>query len=178
MPRKKIDLRGFSIEDLKAEIERRENEEYALREAYEQAHPDYRNWSKMHRSQGWKPLYNSEPDEETVQWIENWLLPKVVQMVTGINWMRDSYLIVSHPTALIRLGFGEERLRTRNPVVDSLKKAFPTLTDDCFGYKLERVHSVETNEDGEEFYVYEGMWSLNPYRIRKRGAITAERFGV
>jgi hypothetical protein len=177
MPRKKIDLRSFSIEELRAEIERRENEEYALKEAYEQANPDYGSWSKMHRSQGWMPLRQSEPDEDVRDWIENWLLPKVRE-ISGIGWIRDSYMIISHPNSLIRLGFGEERLRVRNTVIDQLKKAFPTLTDDCFGYKLDRVHSVETDDKGEEFYVYTGMWALNPYRIKMRGAIVAERFGV
>jgi hypothetical protein len=168
-------LRTFTTEELQSEIFRREEEEARLEEeiSIPDSIPEF--W-RAHRNCGWKPMYNSEPEEEYANWIEQWLLPRVRE-ATSLGWMRDSYLIISHPSAQITLKLGDEKLRRKNPEIESLMEMFPTLTDDCFGYKLDNVENVY-EENGKEYYLYRGMWALNPYNIYIRGEIVGQKFGI
>lgn len=139
--------------------------------------PDYSKWGMMHRSQGWKPLFNIELEEKYEKWLKEVMFPEV-KAATGISWSIDSYLLHSTPTALVTLGFDhDEPLGKQNMHVRTLRNLFPTLKDDCFGYKLHSVHKV-FEKDGKDYYTYVGMWSLNPHRVYERGAIIGKNYGI
>ena len=166
----------YSIEELNAELERRTNEEIEIRDKYERENPNYSSWPLAHRSCGWKAMYNHEPKKQQINWIEKWLIPRINE-VTGIQWVRESYFIRSAPNVTITLPHGDYSVIEHNEVAKAIKKKFPTLSEECFGYKLEKVKDHK-EENGVEIYSYEGMWALSIENIRNRGRIQSEKYGL
>lgn len=130
-----------------------------------------------HRSFGWKPL--CEPDE-TPEWVKDVLVP-YLNNETGIVWkIAGNKLLHSEKTTMF-LPISS-MLRSIYPIwgenesLYKIKKKYPTMTHQDFGYKIEK--RIHPKNRPRQHIAYEGFWALSVDRIIQRGSITGKKFGL
>lgn len=131
-----------------------------------------------HRNFGWMPLYNTE--DKTPGWIKNELIP-FLNKETGINWRIVGNNLLHSDTTIIFLPINSmwEKFNgvfNENPAPCSIKKKYPVVKGDEFGYKLEK--RIHPKNRPRQHIAYEGFWALSVDSIIERGRITGEKFGL
>lgn len=118
-----------------------------------------------HRSFGWKPLYG----ECTTPWVETKLIP-ILKDLTNKEWKVAGGNLL-HASGVIVLS--ENTIFEDNEIMNTIKKVYPTLSEENVGYKLEKLVKKYKSK-----YFYEGVWALSVDRIIERGKISGEKFGI
>jgi len=63
-----------------------------------------------------------------------------------------------------------------NKALRKIKKKYPTLTHQDFGYKIKK--RIHPKNRPRQHVAYEGFWALSVDNIIERGAITGKKFGL
>jgi hypothetical protein len=138
---------------------------------------DMRDDSIEHRSFGWKPLY--EPDENPA-WVKDVLIPHL-NKETGIKWSIAGNKLLHSETTTLFLPISSlwcilNGVLGENKALCKIKKKYPTLQEDNFGYKIEK--RIHPKNRPRQHIAYEGFWALSIDNILERGAITGKKFGL
>ncbi len=131
----------------------------------------------MHRNCGWMPL--REPNE-TPEWVKDVLIPFLNQE-TGITWSIAGNRLLHSETTTMFLPISSmwDKLNGvlgENKALCKIKKKYPTLTHQDFGYKIEK--RIHPKNRPRQHVAYEGFWALSVDNIIERGAITGKKFGL
>jgi hypothetical protein len=130
-----------------------------------------------HRNCGWRPMYE---EDLTPEWVSVVLIPWL-KSETGIDWkIVGNHLLNSETTTMFlpissmwdKLG----GIFANNVVPSKIKKKYPVLREDDFGYKIEK--RIHPKNRPRQHIAYEGFWALSVHTIIKRGSITGKKFGL
>ena len=133
--------------------------------------------SIQHRNCGWKPMYE---EDLTPEWVSVVLIPWL-KTETSIDWkIVGNHLLNSETTTMFlpissmwdKLG----GIFAQNEAVSKIKKKYPVLREDDFGFKLEK--RIHPKNRPRQHIAYEGFWALSVDTIIKRGKIAGEKFGL
>lgn len=165
----KTELSKYSVEELQKEIERRET-----KISDEQYETPFDKYPIFHRSVGWRPLKMTSIDKEYKKWLDRFLVQ--LKEITNMEWYLDSYLVTTNHDILISLPLSHDEFTImKNDLIKKLMDIWPALSEDDFGFKLEKVEIIDFDTN---IYTYRGMWTFNPINIHDRGKIYSTLFGL